>query len=625
MLGAIAEFTDVRVPSEGGTLSADIIRPVGPSPVPTLLTVLPYRKDLDLYWHGLMRWFAERGYACMMVDLSGTGRSDGVAPAKMSPEEARDSSAAMDWITQQPWSDGQIGMWGMSSGGFTTLRAAEVGHPALRAVIPMLSPLQPDADAFNHDGARVDLHQRILWSAQLLIQQWLPPAGSSVPRDYERWQKRMDHDPFFLDFVRHDAGDPEFARRAVDVSRIRVPTLCVGGWRDLYARSMVELFEQLEVPKRLIMGPWFHRGPRVGESFFEIALEWWDHWLRGGPAPSGSDVRCATLDGQWNAFSSWPPPQATTMRLVGAAGDTLGREPDAPAAPITHPVHSNATVGSLSGSWGMPSAGEVLPADQTDDDDRCLSLTGERLGADTVLAGAGTVEFELSATEPLPARIVARLCLVQEDGTSRFITSGTLRPTSSGRQVIRLRPTLCALPATGRLRVALGDADFPRLVPLPTLSSFTMSKLSVAVPVIDPSTLEQCDLFPSTGEPESGITAADSTPGWSIHRTAEHTDHDDVAWVRFAARGDYPLADGTRVGSASEVRATVSAMRPEEAEFVADLEGSLKHPSGESAVVTVSISTRQTRFDAHAVLTLDGDVARSQTWSEPLRPEGISA
>lgn len=620
---AVAEFTDVRVASGSGTLSADIVRPVGAQSVPTLLTVLPYRKDLDLYWHGLMRWFAARGYACVMVDLSGTGRSDGVAPAKMSPEEALDSTAAMDWIVDQPWSDGQVGMWGMSSGGFTTLRAAEIGHPALRAVIPMLSPLQPDADAFNHDGARVDLHQRILWSSQLLVHQWLPPTEPSGPHDLERWRERLEHDPFFLDFVHHDAGDPEFVRRDIDVSRVEVPTLCIGGWRDLYARSMVELFEQLAVPKRLIMGPWFHRGPRGGESFFDIALEWWDHWLRGGPAPSGSPVQCATLDGIWSSFTSWPPSQATTLRMVAADGHSLAGDAEASGTPISHVVPSNATVGTLSGSWGMPSAGEVLPADQRADDHRCLSLTSRPLGEDRMLAGTAVIEFDLSTTEPLPARIVARLCLVREDGTSEFLTAGVVRPTRGGRQLLRLRPTLCALPAAGRLRIALGDADFPRLVPLPDVSSTTIANLSLAVPALDPQSLEPSGLFPKEEQPENGITATDAAPGWSILRSGD--DADEVVSVQFASGGAYLLPNGTRVGSASEVRATVSTTRPGDVEFVADLEGSLTGPSGETAVVTVSVSTRQTRFDARAVLTLDGTVARSQTWSEPLRPEETRA
>ncbi|MCS5495868.1 CocE/NonD family hydrolase [Cnuibacter physcomitrellae] len=624
---AVEETRDVRIPSASGTLSADVIRPADVAAVPTLLTVLPYRKDLDLFWHDLMRWFAARGYACVLVDLSGTGRSDGVAAPKMSPEEARDSSAALDWIVAQPWSDGGVGMWGMSSGGFTTLRAAEVGHPALRAVIPMLSPLRPDADAFHHDGARTDLHQRMLWSAQLLVQQWLPPAGEVRPRDLRRWEERLEHDPFFLDFVRHDAGDPELSRRAIDVSRIRVPALCIGGWRDLYARSMVELYERLDVPKRLIMGPWFHRGPRLEEGLPEIALEWWDHWLLGGPALSGSPVQCAILGGGWGGFDSWPPPQVSRQRLVavggGAVGDAgvLARDETVVSASVSHVVPSNATVGTLTGSWGMPSAGEVLPADQTVDDRHCLRLDSAGVGRDAVLAGVATVEFEVAADEPLPTRIVARLCRVRDDGVSELITTGTCLPTRAGRQVLRLRPTLVALAATDRLRLALGDADFPRLVPLPSVRSHRLSNLSVEIPILDPATLDPVDPFPSPEASGVPVRADAAGPRWRVDRAPD----DDLVSVRFAGGGSYALADGTCVGTTSDVRATVSASRPHESELVAVVGGSLEHPSGSTAAVEVTLSARQTRFEAEAVLTVDGEVAMSATWSEPLRPEGVSA
>lgn len=618
---AVEEFRDVRIPSASGTLSADVIRPAGTAAVPALLTVLPYRKDLDVHWHDLMRWFAERGYACVLVDLSGTGRSDGVAAPKMSPEEARDSSAALDWIVEQPWSDGGVGMWGISSGGFTTLRAAEVGHPALRAVLPMLSPLRPDADAFHHDGARTDLHQRILWSAQLVVHQWLPPAGETRTGDLRRWEERLEHEPFFLDFVRHDAGDPELSRRDVDISRIRIPVLCIGGWRDLYARSMVELYERLDAPKRLIMGPWFHRGPRLETGLLEIALEWWDHWLLGGPAPSGSPVQCAVLGGGWSGFESWPPPRATTHRLVAIGDRALARGDAATTAPISHVVPSNATVGARSGSWGIPSAPEVLPVDQTIDDRHCLTVESASVGRDAVLAGSAVVEFDLPAEQPLPARIVARLCQVRDDGGSELITAGVCRPTRPGRQVLRLRPTLVALAATGRLRLALGDADFPRLMPLSDARPFRISGLSVEIPILDPTSLEPCAPFPST---EASAVATPPTAeadgaAWQVERAADG----DLVSVRFTTGGSYALRDGTRVASASHVRASVAPSRPHAAELTAVVEGTLEHASGGTAAVQVTITTRQTRFDARAVLTLDGRVARSVTWSEELRPEGV--
>src|SRR5262245_35539643 len=109
---------DIRIPTRDRdiALSADIYRPSGAGPVPALVTVMPYRKDYvaGATYEGPARWFAGHGYASVVVDLRGTGASDGVRRPEFDPGDGDDGVAAIEWAAAQPWCDGAVGGWGMS-------------------------------------------------------------------------------------------------------------------------------------------------------------------------------------------------------------------------------------------------------------------------------------------------------------------------------------------------------------------------------------------------------------------------------------------------------------------------------------------------------------------------------
>ena len=105
-------------------------------PVPAVLEYIPYRKrDGTLPRDELMHpYVAGHGYACVRVDIRGNGDSEGLMTDEYSQQEMDDAVAVIDWLSQQPWCSGAVGMMGKSWGGFNCLQAAFNRPPALKAV-----------------------------------------------------------------------------------------------------------------------------------------------------------------------------------------------------------------------------------------------------------------------------------------------------------------------------------------------------------------------------------------------------------------------------------------------------------------------------------------------------------
>ena len=125
--------------SDGVSLAADLHLPEGEGPFPTLVSYYPYRKDdfIGSFFEYPQRYFAERGYANLLVDFRGLGGSEGVAWGFVDSRENRDGAEVVEWAARQSWCDGNLGMWGLSYGGVSSLKTATENPPHLRAIVPI--------------------------------------------------------------------------------------------------------------------------------------------------------------------------------------------------------------------------------------------------------------------------------------------------------------------------------------------------------------------------------------------------------------------------------------------------------------------------------------------------------
>ncbi len=135
------ERREVRIEMPDGLrLAADLYRPNESRPderLPVLLEYIPYRKtESRSGTYSLASYFVRRGYVVARVDIRGSGSSEGrLIEYEYTDQEQTDAEAVIDWLSKQPFSNGKVGMFGISWGGFNSIHLAMRNPPALKAII----------------------------------------------------------------------------------------------------------------------------------------------------------------------------------------------------------------------------------------------------------------------------------------------------------------------------------------------------------------------------------------------------------------------------------------------------------------------------------------------------------
>ncbi|QIZ01858.1 CocE/NonD family hydrolase [Streptomyces sp. S1D4-11] len=288
---------DLWIPLPDGTrLHARVWRPLTDAPVPVLLEYLPDRLTDRTAPRDWQRhpWYAGHGYASVRVDARGYGNSEGVPADPYGEGERADGVEVIHWLADQPWCSGAVGMFGVSRGGFTSLRIAALAPEPLKAIVTVCSTDDP----YDNDGHRmggsvlaVETHAR---AATALADVARPPDPAHVGQVMWRdmWVKRLETvGPFIHTWLSHPTRDAYWRHAGVrengGYGGIRAAVLAVGGWHDPYRDTVLRLVESLPADRvRGLIGPWCHQYPDRGLSpgpsigFLQETLRWWDHWLR---------------------------------------------------------------------------------------------------------------------------------------------------------------------------------------------------------------------------------------------------------------------------------------------------------------------------------------------------------
>ena len=152
------ERREVRIAMPDGVrLAADLYLPKESRPderLPVLLEYIPYRKtESRSYTYSLFSYFVRRGYVVARVDIRGTGSSEGkLIEYEYTDQEQTDAEAVIDWLSKQPFSNGKVGMFGISWGGFNSIHLAMRNPPALKAIIAIMAT----DDLFEDDVHFID-------------------------------------------------------------------------------------------------------------------------------------------------------------------------------------------------------------------------------------------------------------------------------------------------------------------------------------------------------------------------------------------------------------------------------------------------------------------------------------
>ena len=206
-------------------------------PVPAIFEFLPYRKrdgtaDRDELTHP---YYAGHGYACVRVDIRGSGESDGILEDEYLKQEQDDALEILRWIAAQPWCTGKCGMIGISWGGFNGLQVAARRPPELKAIVTIASTDDRYSDDIHYMGG-VLINDTMSWGATMLGLNTRPPDPRLVGDNWRKlWMDRLEaNDPWVLQWLPHQRRDAMWQHGSVieNHADIEAAGYAVGGWAD---------------------------------------------------------------------------------------------------------------------------------------------------------------------------------------------------------------------------------------------------------------------------------------------------------------------------------------------------------------------------------------------------------
>jgi putative CocE/NonD family hydrolase len=505
---------------------------------PGILEYIPYRKGdfTAVRDSGLHPWFAARGYACVRVDLRGSGDSDGVLTDEYLEQELADGEAVIRWIADQPWCNGAVGMIGISWGGFNGLQIAARDVPQLKALITVSSTDDRYADDVHYMGGCL-LSDNLSWASTMFAYNSCPPDPLTVGKRWkEMWLDRLENSGLWLHtWLRHQTRDEYWKHGSVceDFSAIKCPVFTVSGWADGYSNAVFRLLEGLDVPRKGLIGSWGHRYPHIGEpgpaiGFLQKALMWWDRWLKNKKNDIMKEpmLRAWMQDsidpeyddegrpGRWVAESSWPSLGIDDKIFYLNPGRL--DPPDVTRSNTSLHIQSPLSVGLFAGKWCSYSASTDLPTDQREEDGGALIFDSAPLESPLEILGSPVAEIELSSNKPV-AMIAVRLSDITLDGKVTRVTYGLLnlthrmsheaprriRPGHPYRITVKLNEIGHAFKKGNSIRLAISSSYWPLAWPSPEPVKLTIHTgvSRVILPVRSPR--EQDNHLPPIAKPVS--------------------------------------------------------------------------------------------------------------------------
>jgi len=501
------EITEVSITmSDGIQLAADIYWPAGVDKkdrFPILLEYLPYRKDDNRARnYSLYSYFLEHGYLVVRVDMRGTGNSEGITiPYEYSDIELDDGEEVIDWLSQQEWSTGSVGMFGISWGGFNSIQMAMRNPPALKAFVAvMATEYLYQEDVHYMDGIMVAGDS---WMMSNDLYNSLPGAPD-FKMDDEWLKNRFNLEPSVYTYMRQQRDGAFWDRASArgQYEKIRVPGYHIGGWYDGYRNSLPRMLENVQAPVKALIGPWDHYFPHNAWPEPQIewrheAVRWFDQWLKGEDTgilqePDFAvyvrnyhppDPALEQVQGYWRWEDGWPIERIENHSWYAHPDHSLS---NAPAGNATHNMTYKPSIGLEGGGptmwWGS------IPPDQQPMDDYSLVYDSEILDAPLEILGRPVARLRVSANATR-ANWVVRLSDVAPDGQVTQIVGAAFNGThrNSAREPsdvvpgeefdlnIDLHFTSWVFPKGHRIRIAVSNAIWPMLWPTPMQMKSTLA------------------------------------------------------------------------------------------------------------------------------------------------------
>ncbi len=549
----IIEHTMIPLP-DGTQLAARIWLPDTDkeSTFPTVFEYLPYRKRDGTAARDESNYpvFAAAGIAGVRVDICGHGESDGEFDDEYSERELVQGAQVIDWISKQPWSNGSVGMMGISWGGFNGMQIAAMHPPALKAVISIGTTVDRYNDDIHYKNG-CHLYSNFYWSNMMLTYAARAP-DPLLRNDWQaEWKHRLEQQPFPLHlWLAHQRRDAYWQHGSIceNYSDYTVPTLIIGGWADLYQNAPPELAAHATGEVKAINGPWIHKYPHFAwpkprMDFHAEAIKWWNHWLRDEDTYPNDmpDYRVYMSEnvraggerlfepGRWLAMDKWPQPDESHDFHLSSDMSLTTSVSDVRTATLS--ICSPQDCGISCGEMFSLAPDADLPGDQRIDDGGSLVFRSEELTQAIEIVGRPSIQLNVSIDKPL-GNLCVRLVDVHPDGNAHRVSWGVLnlahrngnatpKPMTPGKtESIRIELDHCAyrfLPGH-RIHCCVSTSYWPTIHPPPEVATAHIhlnsdNKLSLPIapdtyPIAVPEPADDHLLpqYPQRSEPVSNRT-----------------------------------------------------------------------------------------------------------------------
>ncbi|MFO1006180.1 MAG: CocE/NonD family hydrolase [Planctomycetaceae bacterium] len=511
-----AEVTtsQVMVPMRDGVrLATDIYRDSAVEKAPVVLMRTPYNK---VGGRKVAERFAAAGYIAVVQDCRGKFLSEGNFTPYRS--EAWDGHDMIDWIGEQPWCAGPIGMWGASYVGATQWLAAAEHPEGLTTITPTATFSSFYRNLYLGGAVRHSLIST--WAAGNSTK----PAGVTANPN---WNQILLHlplggaddqigwpIPWLEEMLTHPSPDNYWKPLDVtdELPKLKLPIQHVVGYYDFFSRESVNNFEimnktavdaETRKNQQLILGPWDHGtigqrkvgdldfGPEAQWDSAGATLEWFDRFLKQDPKVTATPlvpVRYFMLgENRWYEAETWPPEGVhETAFYLHSAGHANTRSGDGRITTIAATTDEPPDIFVADPIDPVPAcvvtearpiqAATYAPLDQRDIEDRqdVLAYTSEPLTKPLTFAGNARAEIFVSA-DTADADWVVKLIDVHPDGAAYNLAVGILRgryrnslmnpeqlvPSTVYPITIDLGPIAAQLDVGHSLRVDVCGAYFP--------------------------------------------------------------------------------------------------------------------------------------------------------------------
>jgi uncharacterized protein len=614
---------------------------------PVLLEYLPYRKDDDeaVRDYGNHMYFARRGYVGARLDIRGFGASEGTPPDReYSEQEQRDAEEAIAWLAHQPWSNGNVGMLGISWGGFNSIQMALRKPPALKAILAVAAT----EELFKEDVHYVD---GVFHVDEFELTMDLDQGRSGAPDfslDESVIGPRMDSAPWSLTYMKHQRDGAFWRAPLRRIETLKVPAFLIGGMQDGYRDSIPRMLDKVKAPLKAWIGPWNHGFPNGSDygpmyEWRDQAVRWFDYWLKGRDTGVLKDPRVIVyqqhwhppesqaqdIPGEWRA-ETWPPQGLNSMTLYLQPDHRLSSDGNGSGRDQLRYVPS---AGVEAGFWW----GELL-TDQRPVDAFSLTYDSEVLTEEVAILGLPRVSLQVAVDARLADWFV-RLSDVAPDGRVTMITGAGINgaqrdsmarpedlvPDKVYSLSLDLHLASWVFPKGHRIRIAISNALWPMNWPTPyPMTSAVMLGGDAASRVVLPRVPVHGPAVPAFASPEPveeapGIKAigGGAWPGeWTVLRD-EASQRSTVTWKGTSA-ASYPWG---RFDHSEKLTYDIDDAHPDIARVQGDseyIQAVKDHVLTWRGRLDVSSDAQTFFYKYTRTLLRDGVVIRTKTWEEPI-------